>query len=81
MCVNPECGATDQMEPVYLAEKGGTVFSYTGDMLAASLNPPAVYGTVSFNGGGRTVLDFTDCTVEDLAVGKALDYVLGRVSK
>ena len=74
MCVNPDCGAIDQMEPVYLADKGGTVFSYTGDMLAASLNPPAVYGSVSFNGGGRTVLDFTDCTVEDLAVGDPLDF-------
>jgi len=74
MCVNPDCGAIDQMEPVYLAEKGGTVFSYTGDMLAASLDPPAVYGAVEFDGGGRTVLDFTDCTVEDLAVGNPVDF-------
>ena len=74
MCVNPDCGAIDQFEPVYLADKGGTIFSYTGDMLAASLNPPAVYGTVSFNGGGRTVLDFTDCTVEDLAVGNPVEF-------
>lgn len=74
MCVNPDCGAIDEFEPVYLADKGGTIFSYTGDMLAASLNPPAVYGTVSFNGGGRTVLDFTDCTVDDLAVGNPVDF-------
>lgn len=74
ICVNPDCGAIDEMEPVYLADKGGKVFTYTGDMLAASLNPPAVYGNVSFNGGGRTVLDFTDCTVDDLAVGNPVDF-------
>jgi hydroxymethylglutaryl-CoA synthase len=74
MCANPECGVVDEMEPVYLADKGGKVFTYTGDMLAASLSPPAVYGTVSFNGGGRTVMDFTDCAVDDLAVGNPLDF-------
>jgi hydroxymethylglutaryl-CoA synthase len=74
MCVKPECGAIDQMEPVYLADKGGTIFTYTGDMLAASMNPPAIYGNVNFNGGGRTILDFTDCTVEDLAVGDPVDF-------
>jgi hydroxymethylglutaryl-CoA synthase len=74
MCANPDCGAVDQMEPVYLADKGCKIFTYTGDMLAASLNPPAAYGTISFSGGGRTVVDFTDCTVEDLAVGKDMDF-------
>lgn len=74
MCANPDCGAIDRMEPVYLADKGGKIFTYTGDMLAASLNPPAVYGTVSFNGGGRAILDFTDCAVEDLAVGNPVDF-------
>jgi 3-hydroxy-3-methylglutaryl CoA synthase len=74
VCANPECGAVDQSEPVYLADKGGTIFTYTGDMLAASLNPPAIYGNVSINGGGRTMMDFTDCTVEDLAVGKPVDF-------
>lgn len=73
MCANPDCGAVDQMEPVYLADKGGRIFTYTGDMLAASLNPPAIYGTVEFNGGGRTIMDFTDCTVDDLAVGNPVD--------
>jgi hydroxymethylglutaryl-CoA synthase len=74
MCANPECGAVDQMEPVYLADKGGKIFTYTGDMLAASLSPPAVYGTVSFNGGGRAVMDFADCTVDDVAVGNPVDF-------
>lgn len=74
MCINPDCQALDEMDPVYLADKGGTVFTYTGDMLAASVNPPAIYGNVNFNGGGRTLMDFTDCTVEDLSVGMPVDF-------
>jgi 3-hydroxy-3-methylglutaryl CoA synthase len=74
ICVNPECGALDEMDPVYLADKGGKIFTYTGDMLAASINPPAIYGNVEFNGGGRMVMDFTDCVVDDLAVGKPVEF-------
>ncbi len=74
VCANPDCGAVDQVDKVFLSHKGGNIFSYTSDLLAASINPPAIYGTVQFNGGGRTLLDFTDCTLEDLAVGKPVDF-------
>ncbi len=73
ICVNPNCGVTDQSEPIILSEGGGKVASFTSDMLAASINPPAVYGAVNFNLGGRFLLDFTDCTVDDLAVGSPVD--------
>ncbi len=74
ICVNPDCGAVDQSEPVYLADKGGKIFSFTSDMLAASINPPAMYGAININGGGRYVMDFTDCVQDDLAVGKDMDF-------
>lgn len=74
VCVNPACGAIDQTEPIVLSDKGGKVASFTSDMLAASINPPAVYGSVNFNGGGRYVFDFTDCTVDDLKVGGPVDF-------
>ena len=74
VCVNPDCGAVDEMDPVCISDKGGKVFSYTGDMLAASLNPPAIYGSVDINGGGRFLMDFTDCTLDDLAVGKPVEF-------
>jgi 3-hydroxy-3-methylglutaryl CoA synthase len=74
ICVNPECGAIDEMERVIVSDKGGKVFSFTSDMLAASANPPAMYGAVDINGGGRYVFDFTDCAIDDLAVGKSVDF-------
>ncbi len=74
VCANPDCGAIDQMDPVYLSHNGATIFSYTSDLLAVSLNPPAIYGAVQFNGGGRTMMDFTDCVLEDLSVGMPVDF-------
>lgn len=74
ICVNPDCGAIDEMEPVYLSGKGGRVFSFTADMLAATTNPPVMYGGVDINGGGRLPIEFTDCVLDDLAVGKPVDF-------
>ncbi len=74
ICVNPKCGAVDESEPIVLSEKGGKIFSFTSDMLAATINPPSMYGVVNFNGGGRYVFDFTDCTIDDLAVGGPVEF-------
>lgn len=74
VCVNPDCGAVDQMETVGLSVKGGRIVSYTSDMLAASVHPPAIYGNVDFNGGGRSMFDFTDCTLNELQVGNPVRF-------
>jgi len=57
------------MEEYEFSEKTGKILMYTGDMLAASVDPPAIYGMISFDGGGRTMLDFTDCKLEQIKVG------------
>lgn len=69
VCVNPDCGAIDQVEDYTFADKIANVFNYTGDMLAASYDPPAIHGQVDFEGGGRYWFDFTDCTLDVLKVG------------
>jgi len=69
ICVNPDCGAVDQMEDYRFSDKEGSVFSYTGDMLSFSFDPPQVYGITRFKGGGALWVDFTDCKIEDLKVG------------
>jgi len=69
VCVNPDCGAVDRMEKVILATKKGKIVSFTSDLLAATINPPAIYGNVDFEHGGRCMMDFTDCVLDDLQVG------------
>ncbi|HDI78452.1 MAG TPA: short-chain dehydrogenase, partial [Desulfobacteraceae bacterium] len=69
VCVNPDCGAIDQMEEYPFSYRRGRIFNYTADMLAASIDPPAIHGQIDFEGGGRFWFDFTDCTLDDLRVG------------
>jgi 3-hydroxy-3-methylglutaryl CoA synthase/NAD(P)-dependent dehydrogenase (short-subunit alcohol dehydrogenase family)/putative sterol carrier protein len=69
ICVNPECGALHSQEDYEFADLPATVMSYTGDMLAYSIDPPSIYGLVQFEGGGRFMADFTDCAMEDIKVG------------
>lgn len=78
ICVNPECGATNEMEPYRFSDRGGTVFTFTGDNLAFSVSPPAIYGTVEMNGGGKLFVDFTDCDLTTLRVGQRIEMTLRR---
>jgi 3-hydroxy-3-methylglutaryl CoA synthase len=73
VCVNPDCGAIDRMEDYPFSDKKGYIFNYTGDMLAASFDPPAMHGQIDFEGGGRYWFDFTDCTLQDLKVGRPVE--------
>jgi uncharacterized OB-fold protein len=72
VCVNPKCGAIDQMEEYLFSDKKGQIVSFTGDMLAASYNPPAIYGAVKFEGGGKFYFDFTDCDLEEVSTGMSV---------
>lgn len=78
VCVNPECKAIDQMEEYCFAERRGKLFTYTGDSLAFSLNPPAIYGMVEFDGGGRYWFDLTDTKLEDIEVDMQVQMTFRR---
>jgi len=78
ICVNPECRAVDQMEDYRFADKGGRVFNYTGDMLASCYDPPEIYGTVEFDGGGRFMFNFTDCDLKAVQVGMPVEMTFRR---
>jgi uncharacterized OB-fold protein len=57
-CVNPQCNALDSQ-----------VMSYTADALTYCPDPPAYYGMVEFDGGGRMMADFTDVDDGKVEVG------------
>ncbi len=78
MCVNPECNAVGEMEPYCFSDKRGKIASFTGDNLAASLNPPAIYGQVIFESGGKYMFDFTDCDLESLSTGMNVEMSFRR---
>lgn len=72
ICVNPNCNAVDAQEPHPFADKIGKVNSYTADRLTYSPDPPACYGMIQFEDGGRWMMDFTDVDEPELAVGKSM---------
>ena len=77
-CINPECGVIDQMEDYYFHDKHGRIKSFTGDSLAFSIDPPAIYGLIDFDEGGRLYLDITDCELDSLRVGTPVAMTLRR---
>jgi hydroxymethylglutaryl-CoA synthase len=78
ICVNPDCGVHNEMEEYSFSDKSGFISSYTGDNLAASLNPPSIYGQIEFKGGGKYMFDFTDCDLDSLSTGMPVDMSFRR---
>jgi 3-hydroxy-3-methylglutaryl CoA synthase len=72
VCVNPNCNAIDSQEPHPFADKIGRITSYTADRLTYSPDPPACYGMIQFDEGGRWMMDFTDLDADALAVGQKM---------
>jgi hydroxymethylglutaryl-CoA synthase len=78
VCANPDCGAVGEMEVYRFSDKRGHLYTYTGDNLAPCPSPPAIYGVVAFEGGGRYNFDLTDCDLDALEVGKPVEMSFRR---
>jgi 3-hydroxy-3-methylglutaryl CoA synthase len=75
ICVNPDCGAWDSQEPYSFADRRGRVRSWSADHLTYVPDPPAYYGMVDFEGGGRLMMDFTELGPEGIEVGDEMRMV------
>lgn len=75
VCVNPNCNAFHSQEPHPFADMQGRIMSFTADNLTYSADPPACYGMVQFEEGGRLMIDFTDIDASEMKVGKPMDMV------
>jgi len=81
ICVKPgcgACGALGEMEDYRFCDKKARLFTYTADSLAFSSNPPAIYGMVDFEEGGRNLFDLTDCTLDELKVDMPVELSFRR---
>lgn len=73
ICVNPACGALHSQDDYEFSGQPARIKSFTGDLLAASIDPPHKYGLIEFDNGGRMLADFTDCDLEELRVGLPME--------
>lgn len=78
ICVNPKCNHVDTQDDYEFADVPARIKTFTGDLLAVSVDPPATYGMVQFEGGGRFMADFTDCELADCKVGIPVKMVFRR---
>jgi uncharacterized OB-fold protein len=75
ICVNPNCNAIHTQEPHAFADQGARIKSYTADRLTYSPDPPACYGMIEFEEGGRVMIDFTDIDADALKVGQPMQMM------
>ena len=78
VCVNPDCGALHSQEEHEFADTPAKIKTFTGDLLAVSVDPPHTYGMIQFEGGGRFMADFTDCEFDSLKVGRPVRMCFRR---
>ncbi len=78
ICVNPNCGAHHSQDDYEFADVPSKIKTFTGDLLAVSVDPPHKYGMVQFAGGGRIMADFTDCEFDELKVGLPMRMVFRK---
>lgn len=71
-CVNPECNALESQDEYAFSDKTGRVKTWTADRLTFDWNPPAYFGLVEFDGGGRIMMDFTEVEEGAIDSGSAI---------
>lgn len=73
--VSPNSPSLDTQEDYPLAERPARIFTYTADSLTYSPDPPAYYGAVDFEGGGRIMVEFADTDGAQIEVGQPMRMV------
>ena len=69
ICVNPNCHALHSQEDHAFQDEPARIMSWSADYLTYTIDPPAHYGMVTFNEGGRFMTDFTDYEQGQVDVG------------
>jgi hydroxymethylglutaryl-CoA synthase len=77
VCV--KCQAKDQFEPYKFSDKKAKLFTYSVDQLMPTLNPPGVNGVIDFEGGGRLIVEFTDCDINKMKVGMTMEMTFRKM--
>lgn len=73
------CQVVDQMERAPLADRRGTVATYTVDRLAYSPSPPMIDAVVDFDDGGRYTLELADTSPDEVDIGARVEMTFRRL--
>lgn len=73
--VSPNNRAVHTQEDYPFAERKARIVTFTADNLTYSPNPPAYYGMIDFEGGGRMTVEFADIQGQEVEVGREMRMV------
>jgi len=73
------CNSKDNFDEVAFADKKGSVFTYTIDNMAPTVNPPIVRCVIDFEGGGRMVSLMADCEPEKVAIDMPVEMIFRKL--
>lgn len=73
--VDPEDRSVGTQEDYLFADRRCRILTHTSDALTFTLDPPAYYGMVEFDGGGRMVAEFVDFDASDIEVGREMSMM------
>ncbi len=74
------CHTRDKFEDYRFSDKRASVFTYTMDALAPTLDPPMVVAVINFEGGGRAFCVMTDRDTSKLEVGIPVEMSFRKLS-
>ncbi|WP_026927171.1 OB-fold domain-containing protein [Granulicoccus phenolivorans] len=77
VCKN--CGAIDRMRPESVADRQGTVATFTVDRLAYSPSPPLIEAVVDLVDGGRLLVELADVAPEEIHVGLTVEFTFRKL--
>jgi 3-hydroxy-3-methylglutaryl CoA synthase len=75
ICVNPDCRGVETQAPHSFADSTGQIASWSADNLIYTPDPPAYYGIIDFEEGGRLMMDFADVQPDRVEVGTPMRMV------
>lgn len=68
-----KCHAKDNFTEVRLSDKKGTLFTYSMDYIAGTMDVPLVITVVNFEGGGRVLNTMTDRDISEVRIGMPVE--------
>ena len=71
VCVN--CQTRDEMSDLRLSDRPGSLFTYSMDYIAGTIDTPLVVGVVDFDVGGRILCMMTDRELDEVHVGMPVE--------
>ncbi len=74
-CVNPSCHHAEEMDPHRFADEPARIKTWSCDWLTYTPEPPAHYGMIEFECGGRFMADITDWDLGQVSVGQPVRMV------